>query len=306
MLLKLKNKLATGRQWGGALILIAVVAINTAACKVAENRLKSEQIARINQAIINKDQFESQLETASTIRNNRFFTEDQKKNLLNDMIDFELVFQKAVAEDFHLTNSFVRQQIVREYLKTVVTEKFKPSSEEINSYYESNRDDIDRIEVSHILIGLGNRSDDEAKNRATMVREKVKGGEPFEALVNEYSDDNGSKSKQGNLGVITRKTAFVKPFLDGAFAITSEGDISPPVRSAYGYHLIKLQRDLRGLEKNREIISRQLAAQRQKVAMDKILVNLRDTAKVVANYKKLEDINLTAVEIEPTATESKP
>jgi peptidyl-prolyl cis-trans isomerase NIMA-interacting 1 len=81
------------------------------------------------------------------------------------------------------------------------------------------------------------RSKPEAKKRADEVAARAKSGSDFSALVAEYTDDEGTKDRQGNLGKFNRASK-VKPFADAAFAL-AVGETSAPVESEFGYHVIK-------------------------------------------------------------------
>ena len=103
--------------------------------------------------------------------------------------------------------------------------------------------DIERIQVAHILIQSPftneQLSDDVLLNRANEVYEKAKKGEDFAELAMQYSTDEDTKAYGGILphfGV----GSMVLPFEQAAFALEKIGDISEPVKTRFGYHIIKL------------------------------------------------------------------
>lgn len=95
-----------------------------------------------------------------------------------------------------------------------------------------------RVHASHILVDAKSRSKDEALARATEIREKLLQGASFEAMAEEFSDDPSVKNNKGDLSFF-EATRMVKPFSDAAFAMSKPGEISKPVYTNYGYHLIK-------------------------------------------------------------------
>ena len=99
-----------------------------------------------------------------------------------------------------------------------------------------------KIQASHILIGFhneeGNIDSAAAKNKADQVIAELKAGASFEELVEKYSDDPGSKEKGGDLGYFERRM-MVKEFDEVAFKM-NVGDISDPILTNFGYHIIKL------------------------------------------------------------------
>ena len=98
----------------------------------------------------------------------------------------------------------------------------------------------EQIEAAHVLIATSNEhSEAEALKLAQEVRAKALAGTDFAELAKEYSADLGSKSKGGDLGFFGRGR-MVKPFEEAAFALPEIGAISEPVKTSFGYHVIKL------------------------------------------------------------------
>ncbi|MBA4453306.1 MAG: peptidylprolyl isomerase [Nitrosopumilus sp.] len=86
-----------------------------------------------------------------------------------------------------------------------------------------------KIKCSHILVAK--------QSEAIAILARIKAGEKFGKLAKELSTDTGSGKKDGNLGYFT-KGKMVKPFEDAAFKLQI-GEISDPVKSEFGYHIIK-------------------------------------------------------------------
>jgi len=104
----------------------------------------------------------------------------------------------------------------------------------------------DQIDVSHILISSETRSSEEAEQLATTLWEELQ-LEPsrFDAMVGEYSEDPSKETNGGRFPQVKRND-MVKPFEEAAFAMENPGDISLPVETAYGYHIIRLNRKFGG------------------------------------------------------------
>ncbi|MGA7539165.1 MAG: SurA N-terminal domain-containing protein [Steroidobacteraceae bacterium] len=96
----------------------------------------------------------------------------------------------------------------------------------------------ERREASHILIPFG-KDPAAALKQADKVLALAKSGQSFAALAKKYSQDPGSAQNGGSLGWMDRG-GFVKPFADALFSIQAVGDIVGPVKSQYGYHIIRL------------------------------------------------------------------
>ena len=86
-----------------------------------------------------------------------------------------------------------------------------------------------KIKCSHILV--------KKQSEALAILEQLKKGEKFGKLARELSIDSGSAKRDGNLGYFGRGM-MVKPFEEAAFKLEI-GAISEPVKSEYGYHIIK-------------------------------------------------------------------
>ncbi len=94
--------------------------------------------------------------------------------------------------------------------------------------------------VRHILLQVTNPKEDAAvKAKAEAIFKRAQGGEDFAALAKEYSQDPGSAQQGGDLGWSERKV-FVAPFADAAFSM-KEGEIRGPVKTQFGYHILKLE-----------------------------------------------------------------
>ena len=94
--------------------------------------------------------------------------------------------------------------------------------------------------VSHILLQVPDPKDDAAvKAKAESILKRAQSGEDFAKLATEFSQDPGSAQKGGDLGWADRK-AYVGPFADAAFGM-KEGEIKGPVKTQFGYHILKLE-----------------------------------------------------------------
>jgi peptidyl-prolyl cis-trans isomerase D len=97
--------------------------------------------------------------------------------------------------------------------------------------------DAERRHGSHILVESG--SDDAAAlKKAEQLAARAKAGEDFAMLARENSDDPGSKQAGGDLGWATRE-AYVQPFAEALFSM-QKGEIRGPVKTQFGYHIIRL------------------------------------------------------------------
>jgi parvulin-like peptidyl-prolyl isomerase len=118
----------------------------------------------------------------------------------------------------------------------------------VKAYYDQHPDRFkqpDLVSVRHILVsvkqgeGQPGLSDADAKARIAKIQAELKKGTKFEALAKKYSDDPGSK-ENGGLYADADPSGWVPEF--GAAARTQPvGKVGAPVKTSYGYHLIKVE-----------------------------------------------------------------
>ena len=117
---------------------------------------------------------------------------------------------------------------------------------QLKTYYEEQKTKTperfvqpEQRRVSHILLSVNGPKDDAAvKAKAEGILKRVQGGEDFSKLAKEFSQDPGSAAQGGDLGWSERKV-FVGPFADAAFSM-KVGEIRGPVKTQFGYHILKL------------------------------------------------------------------
>ena len=155
-------------------------------------------------------------------------------------IVFKLKVADAVSEGMDTTRAFrnelngYRKQLAQSYL----TDNRK-KEEVLKKAYQRT---LSEINAWHILIALPQDPSPEdtlkAWDKATDVRERILKGELFEQVARGTSDDKSVKVNGGNLGYFTA-FQMIMPFEDAAFSL-KKGEISQPVRTPYGYHIIKV------------------------------------------------------------------
>lgn len=142
-------------------------------------------------------------------------------------------------------------------------EQVEISEEELRQAWERDREryrEDEERRARHILL----EDDDGAMERARDLRERIAEGESFEELAAEYSVDGGSADEGGDLGWV-RSGDLVEEVNEALFAM-EEGELSEPVRSDFGVHLIRLDRirtpQVKAFEDAREELARDLRERR--------------------------------------------
>jgi parvulin-like peptidyl-prolyl isomerase len=160
----------------------------------------------------------------------------------------------------------VKAQIISEELYKKVTGDVKVSDKELRDYYDSNKSiyvQKESRDVRHILVTK--------KALADQLYQQLKGGADFAKLAKKYSKDPGSAQNGGRLTITRGQT--VKEFDKTAFAL-KKGQLSPPVHTQYGYHIIQALSDIRpakttSFDKVKASIQQQLEQQKKQDEMTK-------------------------------------
>jgi peptidyl-prolyl cis-trans isomerase D len=122
-----------------------------------------------------------------------------------------------------------------------IQQRMSVSPQEVENYYKENQQRYatpEQVRASHILFKTAGKDDAAVKKQAEETLAKIKGGADFAALAKQLSEDEGSAQKGGDLGFSARGK-MVKEFDDAQFSL-APGQISEPVKSQFGYHIIKV------------------------------------------------------------------
>lgn len=189
----------------------------------------------------------------------------------------------------------IKQQMAWTKLQDKITaDVAEPTEEEMQAYYDSNKEQYSQPEqrqVSHILIGAGdnsngkNRSEADAKVLALQVVDKLNAGADFAELAKEYSDDAGSKDNGGQYPPFSRGSGFVQEFEDAAFELNKGETTAEPVRTDFGYHVIRLDDVIQATQMSfaevKDSISAGLMEEKTTEKMTSYVEELRGKAEIV-------------------------
>lgn len=208
-------------------------------------------------------------------------TPSGRMQFLESLITRDLLMQEALRrgmdrkEEVRERLSMARRSILLEALLREVTENAPGLSDDaLKKFYDENQGNFqvgERVKVSHVLFK------DRAK--ADEMADKAKKGMPFEEITKISSDEGGVAA---DLGFI-EKGKFDKAFEDAAFA-SRTGQVTGPVKSAYGYHLIKVgEKRPAGAQPFEEVkgqIAADLREQAQRDAFETLLAQMKKQAKI--------------------------
>lgn len=253
-----------------AVLLLIVMAMSLAACSGGND--SGTDLVKVGDTTINESELEQYLAFTAFVQgiDIKQFPEESMKDIkmqmLDDMVSMECIKQKYAGKedeilpdtieadlktfmdeakntesiksyldenqitDETLTDFFYNQYYRQAYFDEIEA-GMTTLDTDAKSYYEANKAsfEVDEVTASHILV--------EKEETAKEILAKLESGEKFEDLAKEYGTD-GTKDTGGSLGTFG-KGQMVKEFEDAVFAM-KPGEISDPVKTQFGYHIIKL------------------------------------------------------------------
>jgi peptidyl-prolyl cis-trans isomerase C len=205
--------------------------------------------------------------------------EAQKRDMLTGyLIDLKLGSKAAEAAKVGDSADFARKlaynrdkALLDDYLEQQARKAVTP--EAARKLYDDTAKSVSpeqEVRARHILVA----SEDEAKKAAA----RVKGGEDFAKVAGELSTDPGSKTDGGDLGFFT-KDRMVEPFAEAAFKM-EPGQVSDPVQSQFGWHVIKVEEKRAKPVPSFEEMKDQVNAYLERKAQQDLILGLRKDAKI--------------------------
>lgn len=181
----------------------------------------------------------------------------------------------------NIVDSRLDQEMLVDFRDSVVRPDTSFTEEELRS--EFDRGPLTEIQARHILLTYPEEATDAQRDSVRQLARDLRGraveGEDFAELAREFSDDTGSAQEGGDLGTFGRGR-MVPAFEEAAFAL-EPGEISEPVESPYGVHLILVEdRIVPDFEEHRDQFAEQLRERRMAVAESTYVAGLEEEADV--------------------------
>ncbi|MCQ4923641.1 peptidylprolyl isomerase [Tissierella carlieri] len=155
-------------------------------------------------------------------------------NKIKQYYESDQAFTEAMAYYGYTLDDIKKDVTMNIQIKRLLGPNITIGEEDISSYFEQNKTSFDQkeeVRARHILV----KTEDQAKE----IKEKISAGEDFAQLAKEHSTDEMTKESGGDLGFFG-KGKMVKEFEEEAFGL-GIGEISNPVKTDYGYHIIKVE-----------------------------------------------------------------
>ena len=191
--------------------------------------------------------------------------------------------------------------------------KDEVTDSEAEEFYKKNSEQFkapEKVRASHILVAVPLEASPEVvaekEKAAKSLLERVKKGEDFAKLAQEKSEDPSAKQNSGDLDFFA-KDQMVPEFADAAFGLKENEVSAEPVRSQFGYHIIKLtgrkEPETVPLEKAKPQLMAYLKGQKKQQEIGKVVKEMRDKADVKIN---LPDVTLPGAATEPVTAPPAP
>ncbi len=173
--------------------------------------------------------------------------------------------------------------LAEEYLKHKIGE-IRIEEKSLKEYYEKNKNKYktpEGVKVKHILVYVPEKADNatfqKALSKANQIYSKILKGANFEEMAKVYSDDTASKVKGGDLGII-RKGETIPEFEREIFKL-KVGEISKPIRSPYGYHIVKVEKkvpaEILSFDKVKNLVEEDYRREQEKILVENLIKELR-------------------------------
>lgn len=178
--------------------------------------------------------------------------------------------------------------------QTAIFDSLALTDDEVRQYYDANLSQYQtpgQVRARHILLRVDADDEEEVEARAAELAAEARGGADFAQLAREHSQDETNASNGGDLGVFGRGR-MVPEFENAAFALAA-GEISDPVRSPFGYHVIQVT------DKQEEITQ---PFEEVRGAIENVLKRERSSSRATALARAISAEAATPEELERAAS----
>jgi len=208
-------------------------------CKLLENLI-------LQKMLINKSELDSLTVDESEVDQRLDKKLAYFLRLAGSQEKLEQIYHKPMAQFKADMMIPTKEEAMAEKAKDKVVENVKITPSEVKAFF--NRIPVDSLpkvgtiyEIAHIVVepAIDPTELSEARNKIKGLRDRILAGSSFSSLALIYSDDPGSATKGGELGLFNRGT-MAPEFEAAAFSLKKKGDVSEIIKTSFGYHIIQL------------------------------------------------------------------
>ncbi|MBP6941108.1 MAG: peptidylprolyl isomerase [Syntrophorhabdaceae bacterium] len=251
-------------------------------------------LVNIDSDTITLEEFNKELDKIPMNMKMLVATQSGKKTYLDRLIMKKLLLREAAkgkiegeAEFQNRLADIKEQLLIESLLKKKIAADSQLTDNDMKKYYDTNKEKFKKekeINTRHILL----KTEEEAKQ----IMEKLQKGEDFIELSKKYSIDPNAKASGGEIGFHPKGT-LLPEYEAAAFKLTKVGQVAGPVKSQFGYHIIRLEGAKPpayvSFDEVKDFIRQQLIQDKQKELLEKYIEDLKKAAKITINEELLKE-----------------
>lgn len=227
----------------GAIAGAAVAAAGLLSASARNGALPSGVVALVNREPIRADDY---LRTMQALANDKrdALTNDDRRRVLDRLIEEELLVQRGLALGLARQDRRVRSDLTSTVIDAVVADasERQPDDDELSAFYAANRDFFagpGRVRVRQVFVRVTTPTDPAAEARAAQAARRLRAGEPFDTVAGELGDAPLMPLPDAVLPPAKLRDYLGPTALRAALDL-EVGEVSDPVRSGTGYHVLQV------------------------------------------------------------------
>jgi parvulin-like peptidyl-prolyl isomerase len=266
-----------------------------------------EVVARIDGQPITLSEVQQRIDALDPYSKARYSSPEQRKKFLENLVRFELLAREAEKRGYGRdpdVQRALKNQMIQVFMRKELDAKLRaePITEaDVARYYQEHQDQFrqpEQVRASQILVAdraLAEKLVAELRNE----QKHDKSDRPFRGLVEKHSIDEDSKRLGGDLTFFDRQNPQLpKALVEAAFALKEVGDVSPPVASDKGFHVLRLTQRRPGFTRPLEgvvaEIKRLILLDRRAKKQEEMVAEMRQKLKVQIYEDQLAKVKVEA------------
>ncbi len=247
---------------------------------IAPYGVAAKEVVSVNGRKISEEQLKSALSGFNESQKERILEEKTSRDqLIDSLVSQELLVQEAEKESLQSTQEYKQalDTFRRQFLASLLVKKklnSKLNEKAVKRYWQRNRFrySTEQVRVHHILLDTRK----EAKKILDLAKKK---DADFQKLAEKYSKDSSAVNNRGDIGYITRDR--MDPEFTGVAFRTKVGKVSGPVKTAFGFHIIKVVDRVSGDVLSYNDVQLKVKAALRNELVNRYVTELRADAKIL-------------------------
>ncbi len=272
------------------IVLVVIAAMSAFLFSCSKQKTASSgsgYVAKVGSVSITQDDVNRELKVYPEQIQRMFAGPDGMDKFVDELVKKEMLYQEAKKKGFEnnpdyqkKVEEFKKITLIGLLLEKEIEEKAKVSDADVKKYYDEHKAEMTQggqIRASHILV----KTEDEANK----ILEQIKKGGDFGKLAKEKSIDKASGGNGGDVGFFSK--GQMVPEFENAASRLKVGEVGGPVKTRFGYHIIKVTGKKEGqiveFDKIKDMLSQRVTAEKQKAVFDSYIDGLKKSYSVEKN-----------------------